>query len=156
MPILAHDPHPRHLRPAVFKGMRCKCPSCGKGKLYRAYLKTRDECAVCGEEFFHHRADDLPPYLALVIVGHVLVAAMVELEMGLHVNATQYLIYLIPLAIILPLVMLPAIKGGVVGLQWALKMHGFADTPAKALDNDASRAEPAAVSPLGQGLPGPH
>jgi uncharacterized protein (DUF983 family) len=33
--------------------------------------------------------------------------------------------WLVPAAIILPLIMLPSIKGAVVGLQWAKQMHGF-------------------------------
>lgn len=133
MPIHPHDPNTRKLWPALRRGMGGKCPACGNGKLYRGYLKTKDRCDSCGEELFHHRADDLPPYLAIFIVGHLLIGAMIEFQMVLHISATQYLVYLIPLAIILPLAMLPLIKGAVVGLQWALKMHGFAaHTPAPA------------------------
>lgn len=116
---------PRPLGAALGKGVRCKCPSCGQGKLFRAYLKVNDTCPHCNEELHHHRADDLPPYLAILIVGHVLIGAMLHMEMAWHVSPTTYLATLLPLAIILPLAMLPSLKGGVVALQWSQRMHGF-------------------------------
>jgi len=115
----------RPLLASMGRGARCTCPSCGEGKLFRAYLKTNDTCAACGEELFHHRADDLPPYLAIFIVGHLLVGVMLHLEMSWTISPLAYLSILIPLAIVMPLAMLPSIKGSVVGLQWALRMHGF-------------------------------
>lgn len=115
----------RRLWPAMAKGMACKCPKCGEGKLFRAYLKTADECSNCGEVFSHHRADDLPPYIAIFIVGHIIIAAMLHIEMVMTVNPMTYMLILVPLAIVMPLAMLPSIKGAVVALQWAFRMHGF-------------------------------
>ncbi|KKB13677.1 zinc-finger protein [Devosia geojensis] len=115
----------RSVGDAIWKGALCRCPRCGKGKLFRSYLKVVDECPACGEEFFHHRADDLPPYIAIFIVGHVLVGIMMHMEMVWRVHPMTYVFTMLPLAVILPLAMLPSIKGAIVGLQWALKMHGF-------------------------------
>jgi uncharacterized protein (DUF983 family) len=111
--------------PAVLNGMRCRCPKCGEGRLFRAYLKVNETCPACGEELFHHRADDMPPYIAIVIVGHLLVGALLHAETTMSIDPWMYLVTLVPLALILPLVMLPSIKGAVVGLQWANRMHGF-------------------------------
>jgi uncharacterized protein (DUF983 family) len=106
--------------------MMGRCPNCGQGKLFRGYLKVNDVCPVCGEELYHHRADDLPPYIAIVIVGHLLVGLMLELELrNAGVDPMWYIAILVPLAIILPLALLPPIKGAVVALQWANRMHGF-------------------------------
>ena len=99
--------------------------------MFRAYLKTADQCDVCGEELSHHRADDFPPYIAIMIVGHLLVGIMMHMDMVWHVNPMTYLLSMIPLAVILPLAMLPSIKGAIVGLQWATRMYGFG-SPAKA------------------------
>jgi len=38
-----------------------------------AFLKVADQCPHCGEELHHHRANDFPAYLVIVIVGHILV-----------------------------------------------------------------------------------
>ena len=116
----------RPLLRAIGNGMGCRCPRCGKGKLFRKYLKVAQLCAACGEELHHHRADDLPPYIAIVIVGHILVGVMLHLEMSMQVPPWVYFATMVPLSVVLPLAMLPSIKGAVVGLQWANRMHGFA------------------------------
>ncbi|MDB5528694.1 MAG: hypothetical protein JWR51_1797 [Devosia sp.] len=110
---------------AMWRGALCKCPNCGQGHMFRAYLKVADTCDVCGEELSHHRADDFPPYIAIMIVGHLLVGLMLHMEMTWHVNPAVYLYTLVPLAIVLPLAILPSIKGAIVGMQWAARMHGF-------------------------------
>lgn len=116
----------RSLGAAMLNGLLCRCPRCGKGKLFNRFLKVNDTCSVCGEELFHHRADDLPPYIAITIVGHILVIGMLHMEMaGSHVSPLFYLYTVVPLAIILPLLMLQPIKGATVGLQWGARMFGF-------------------------------
>ncbi len=110
---------------AVKRGFRGRCPRCGQGKLFRAFLKVDDHCPVCGQDFTPHRADDLPAYLVIVIVGHIMVplALMIETNYSPPV-ALQLSIYL-PGTLILSLLLLQPIKGAVVGIQWALRMHGF-------------------------------
>ena len=61
----------RDLWSAMKRGFRGRCPRCGEGKLFRAFLKTANNCSVCGLDFTPHRADDLPAYLVIVIVGHI-------------------------------------------------------------------------------------
>ncbi|KJS20061.1 MAG: hypothetical protein VR78_02295 [Hoeflea sp. BRH_c9] len=116
---------PRDTARAVKRGLLGRCPNCGEGKLFRAYLKPVDACAVCGEEMFHHRADDFPPYLAIFIVGHIVVAGFMATDTWLVLESWQHLMIWIPITIILSLALLPPLKGGVIGLQWALRMHGF-------------------------------
>ena len=65
---------------AMKRGFRGRCPRCGEGKLFRAFLKTADNCAVCGLDFTPHRADDLPAYLVIVIVGHIVVPGILWIE----------------------------------------------------------------------------
>ena len=62
----------RPLKPALLRGWRRCCPSCGKGALLYKYLKVHESCGACGQELHHHRADDGPAYLTILIVGHVL------------------------------------------------------------------------------------
>ncbi len=115
----------RPLYKALTRGWRCKCPACGEGKLFSAYLKVNDICPTCGEELFHHRADDAPPYITILLVGHILVGLLLHLEMVWSIPPFAYLLTLVPLAVVLPLLLLPPIKGAIVGLQWANYMHGF-------------------------------
>lgn len=125
MPVQILKDGARAVWPAVLNGMRLRCPKCGKGHLFTSYLKVADHCEVCAEEFHHHRADDLPPYIAIVIVGHLIIGLMLELEFHASIAPWVYLVTMVPAAVILPLALLPSIKGGIVGLQWANRMHGF-------------------------------
>lgn len=115
----------RPLWPAIKRGLFCKCPNCGEGKLFASFVKTVDRCEVCHEEIFHHRADDLPAYLVMVIVGHIVVAAFMVIEASSTLSMWQHLAIWVPLTIGSALAMLRPVKGGVVGTQWALHMHGF-------------------------------
>lgn len=115
----------RSMGSAMGRGALLKCPHCGKGRMFRAYLKVADQCDSCGEELHFHRADDLPPYIAITIVGHILVGIMLHMEMAYRVEPVTYLYTMVPLAVILPLLVLPSIKGSIVGLQWANRMYGF-------------------------------
>ena len=110
---------------ALKRGFRGRCPRCGEGKLFRAFLKTADSCSNCGQDFTPHRADDLPAYLVIVIVGHIVVplALMIETNYSPPV-ALQLAIYL-PVTFVASLALLQPVKGAVVGMQWALRMHGF-------------------------------
>lgn len=118
----------RSLWKAIGNGVMCRCPNCGKGKLFRSYLKINDTCSECGEKLSSARADDFPPYIAIFIVGHLLIGWMLHAEMSGPVDPMLYVWTMIPAAIVLPLIMLPSIKGAVVGLQWANFMYGFDPT----------------------------
>ncbi len=65
---------------AMKRGCRGRCPRCGEGKLFRAFLKVADSCDNCGQDFSGHRADDLPAYLVIVIMGHIVVPLALYIE----------------------------------------------------------------------------
>src|SRR5262249_15963251 len=97
-----------------------KCPACGKGAMFRRYLKVVDACLHSGEKLHHHRAD-APAYFTIVIVGHIVVGLVLAVEMAYRPPLWVWL----PLTLILALTVLPIVKGALVALQWALLMHGF-------------------------------
>jgi uncharacterized protein (DUF983 family) len=112
---------------ALKRGFRGRCPRCGEGKLFRAFLKVDDHCSVCGLDFTPHRADDLPAYLVIVIVGHIVVPTVLFIETDFSPPVWLQLAIYLPLTLILSLLLLQPVKGAVVGVQWALRMHGFDD-----------------------------
>ncbi len=120
----------RDLITAMKRGFFCRCPNCGEGKMFRAFLKTADHCDRCGQDFSHHRADDLPAYLVIVIVGHIVVPIALWIETNYSPDVLLQLAIYLPITLIASLLLLQPIKGAVVGLQWALRMHGFGDGPA--------------------------
>jgi uncharacterized protein (DUF983 family) len=123
---------------AFTRGLACRCPQCGTGKMFASFLKVAEHCPHCGEELSHHRADDMPAYLVILITGHIVVplAAIMEIKYGwpywLHA-----LIWL-PVCLGLGIGLLQPIKGAVVAIQWYHDMHGFALSKAQRIEKSAS------------------
>ena len=115
----------RPLWQAMMRGLRGKCPACGEGRLFASFVKTAAECDCCGQEMHHHRADDFPAYLVIVIVGHLVLGAFMGVEAATKLSLGAHLAIWIPVTILLCLGLLRPVKGAVIGLQWALYMHGF-------------------------------
>jgi len=111
--------------PAMMKGLRGKCPSCGISKLFTGGLKVQDKCNICNEELHHHRADDLPAYLNIFVVGHIVVAVMMTALTLKVVSMWTGMFITIAVAIIMSVILMRPLKGMVVGAQWAMRMHGF-------------------------------
>ena len=111
--------------PAMRRGFLGHCPACHKGRLFGRFLKVVDHCEVCGTEFHHHRADDLPPYIVIFIVGHLVGYGILMTETKLEMPMWVHLAIWPALTLILSLALLQPVKGAVVGLQYALGMHGF-------------------------------
>jgi uncharacterized protein (DUF983 family) len=110
---------------ALKRGFRGRCPRCGEGKLFRAFLKVDDHCSACKLDFTPHRADDLPAYLVIVIVGHIVVPLALFIETNYSPPVALQLAIYLPLTLFASLALLQPVKGAVVGIQWALRMHGF-------------------------------
>jgi uncharacterized protein (DUF983 family) len=115
----------RPLGRSIMRGLLNQCPNCGTGKLFRAFLKPVDRCAVCGEDLSHQRSDDLPPYLVILVLGHIIVGGYMLTDMVYHLPIWAHLAIWAPITVIAALAIIQPIKGGVIGLQWALRMHGF-------------------------------
>jgi uncharacterized protein (DUF983 family) len=112
---------------SIKRGFRGRCPRCGEGKLFRAFLKVDNNCSACGLDFTPHRADDLPAYLVIVIVGHIVVPLALMIETNYAPPVAWQLAAYLPITLVASLLLLQPIKGAVVGMQWALRMHGFDD-----------------------------
>lgn len=127
---------------SIKRGIRCRCPNCGEGRMFNRFLKVAPSCSVCGEDLSHHRADDLPPYITIVIVGHIVVTAILFVFGRWEWPTLIHLMVWLPLTFVLCLALLQPTKGAVVGLQWALRMHGFARTSRHGEYLDDPGAEP--------------
>jgi len=115
----------RDLWTAMKRGFMCRCPRCGQGKLFRAFLKVDNNCSACGLDYTPHRADDLPAYLVIIIVGHIVVPVVLWVETNYSPALWLQMSIYLPFTFIASLLLLQPVKGAVVGFQWALRMHGF-------------------------------
>ncbi|MFA6920734.1 MAG: DUF983 domain-containing protein [Gallionella sp.] len=114
---------------ALWRGFLGRCPNCGIGKMFRKFLKVADDCPHCGEALHHHRADDLPAYILILVLGHILVPLVVTVELLYQPSYWFYLAVVLPLTLALAIGLLQPIKGTIVALQWKMGMHGFHRKP---------------------------
>ena len=115
----------RPVRRSLGRGLTMRCPNCGTGALFDGYLKAVDACSTCGEEMHHHRADDAHPYLTILVLGHIMIPLLFWLD-RIYEPAMEVMMGISIVGIVgLALLVLRPMKGMVIGLQWALRMHGF-------------------------------
>ncbi|MEP3635635.1 MAG: DUF983 domain-containing protein [Paracoccaceae bacterium] len=124
-PLEDADTNERPLKRALFNGWRRRCPKCGQGPLLRGYLKVRDDCPVCRQEFHHHRADDGPAYLTILLVGHLIIPVLHYSFVTWRPEPLVLFTIFAVGSVALSLYLLPRLKGAVIGFQWARGMHGF-------------------------------
>lgn len=116
----------RPLWPAIRHGLTGRCPACGEGKLFARFLKPAPTCAQCGEALAGHQADDFPAYIVIILLGHILVPTMIEVNYLFSIPLGWQAAIWPTLTAILALAMIQPVKGGVIAYQWARRMHGFA------------------------------
>jgi uncharacterized protein (DUF983 family) len=106
------------------RGVSGRCPGCGQTPLFSRYLKLNQECLNCGLALAKFRADDAPPYFTILVVGHIVIPAMLLLEQLQHPPEWVHAVLWVPLTLLLTLLLLPRIKGAVIGVQWANRIWG--------------------------------
>lgn len=72
---------PTNLVSALRAGLLCRCPRCGRGRLYSGYLQVAEHCDVCNLELGKQEAGDGPAVFVVLIVGAVIVAMAMWVEL---------------------------------------------------------------------------
>ncbi|WP_207456188.1 DUF983 domain-containing protein [Azospirillum sp. SYSU D00513] len=109
---------------SALRGLMGACPACGRGRLMKSYLKQVDRCAQCGEEYGHMRADDAPPWMTILIVGHIVIPAVLHMEQAYQPESWVHFAIWPALTLALTMVLLPRCKGAVLGLLWSTGAPG--------------------------------
>ncbi len=100
----------------IWRGMRGRCPSCGRAPIFDGYLKVHPVCAACAAPLGEMPADDAPPYIAMLIVLHFVAFFVVMIfRFGLAPNMVTYA-FLLLLLIGVCLIALRIAKGAVIGI----------------------------------------
>ena len=105
------------------RGVIGRCPRCGEGPLLRAYLKVIPRCPACGHDNAQYPADDAPPYFTILIVGHLVVAPALCFSFIWTWPAIWVLAVTVPAILAATLLLLPRVKGAVIGVQWAIRRN---------------------------------
>jgi uncharacterized protein (DUF983 family) len=127
----------------LLRGLSGHCPNCGKGPLLHAYLKVTSPCPACGHDNAQYPSDDAPPYFTILLVGHLVVAPMLLLPFIWAWPTAVLVSAALGLVLTASLVLLPRVKGAVIGLQWAIH-EGDSASHASLVDEADWTPDPAA------------
>jgi uncharacterized protein (DUF983 family) len=116
----------------LWRGIKGRCPNCDIGRLFWKYLKVQTICETCGHDNGKYPADDAPAYFTILLVGHLIVAPLLIFKFILIWPAGLVLGLTLPALAVASLIVLPRVKGAVIGLQWALKDTDERDMKARA------------------------
>jgi uncharacterized protein (DUF983 family) len=115
----------RSLGQAFRNGLLRRCPDCGKSNVFNGYIKVKHSCESCGLELHHQRADDAPPYFTMLIVLHFVISGLLTVQQTYNPATWIQLSIWLPVSLVAALWLLPRVKGALIGIQWARRMHGF-------------------------------
>ena len=102
-------------------GLTLRCPFCGQGKLYKSYLKLDEACSICGEDFSHADPADGPAVFVTFIVGFLIIFSALLVEVKYSPPLWVHSVVWLPLALLLPLILLPILKSILIAVQFRLK-----------------------------------
>jgi uncharacterized protein (DUF983 family) len=115
----------RPFAPALGRALRGRCPACGQGRMFARFLKP-GQCATCGQRWDLGQADDFPAYIVILLLGHILVPTMIEVNAALAIPLAAQAALWPGLAMMLAVTMIQPVKGGVIAFLWSRRMQGFA------------------------------
>lgn len=116
---------PSELPPSpIVTGLKCRCPRCGEGPLFRGYLSVLPRCESCGLDLRFADSADGPAVFIIMVVGFIVVGAAAAVEGLFHPPPFVHLLLWIPSTIVLSLLLLRPFKATMVALQYR---HTVAD-----------------------------
>lgn len=103
---------------ALVRGALCRCPRCGKGKLFAGYLKIAPACTACGLDLKFADSGDGPAIFVIFLVSPLVIVLALIAENLFHPAPYMHLILWIPTTLVLCLALLPPFKAVLVALQY--------------------------------------
>ena len=105
----------------LFAGLMCRCPRCGKGKLFRGFLDLRERCEVCGLDYSFADSGDGPAVFVALFGGFIVLGAALWTEVVYQPPIWVHMVVFLPLTLIVCLGMLRPLKGVLIALQYRNK-----------------------------------
>lgn len=110
-------------------GVRCACPRCGRGKLYRGYLTVAERCDACGLDLAKHDSGDGPAVFLIFILGFVVVPVALWVSMTVEWPLWLHAIVWSVVVLGMTLGMLRPAKAYVIALQYRYRRSELEDGP---------------------------
>lgn len=96
----------------------CRCPRCGRGKLFQGVLQVAERCAVCGLDLRAEDAGDGPAVFVILILGALSVGLAILVEVEFAPPLWLHVVLWTPLVLGGSILMLRPLKAGLIALQY--------------------------------------
>jgi len=106
------------LQVPILRGLACRCPRCGKGRLFNGFLTLAARCESCGLDYSFADAGDGPAVFVILIAGFIVVGTSLFVEVLYQPPFWVHLLILVPLVLITTLGPLRPMKGLLIALQY--------------------------------------
>src|SRR5664279_2742552 len=106
------------LTTSALRGLACRCPRCGRGKLFTGFLTLRPKCDVCGLDFAFIDVGDGAAIFVIMISGAIVVTAALIVEVKYQPPFWLHAALWLPLILATTLWPLRAIKSLLIALQF--------------------------------------
>jgi uncharacterized protein (DUF983 family) len=106
------------LRGSIVRGLACRCPRCGKGRLFQGFLSLAPRCESCGLDYAFADAGDGPAVFVIFIAGFIVVGAVLALQVLFNPPYWLLVLILVPLVLLTTIGPLRPMKGLLIALQF--------------------------------------
>jgi uncharacterized protein (DUF983 family) len=110
--------HQAVLTETILRGLACRCPRCGRGKLYAGFLKPAEKCDACGLDYAFMDSGDGPAVFIIMIAGAIVVGAALIVEIKYQPPFWVHAALWLPLTLAVTLWPLRAAKSLLIALQF--------------------------------------
>lgn len=105
----------------VLTGIRCRCPRCGKGPLFKGFLKIADSCSECGLDYSFADTADGPAFFVMSIMGTLGMIGFMIFEFTVHPPIWVHMVFTFPLIVVMCMGLLRPFKGWMACAQYKHK-----------------------------------
>lgn len=103
---------------AIKSGLKCRCPRCGKGKMFSGYLKVASSCSNCGLDLSGENAGDGAVPFIILLIGAIGVGLGAFLELKFSPPIWVLIAIVFPVVIGGTLAVMQPVKGILIALQY--------------------------------------
>jgi uncharacterized protein (DUF983 family) len=102
----------------------CRCPRCGRGRLFAGLLNVRQACEICGLDLSAQDAGDGPAVFAILFLGIIVVGLAALVEINFSPPIWVHVLLWAPLILVGAVAMLRPLKAGLIALQYRHRLLG--------------------------------